>query len=250
MFKSELSKKLLAALMAAAFVLPPVALAQDQPKPEEKKEEKKDDKKAEELPLKAAETIKFTTDEGTWMSLDVSPDGQTIVFDMLGDVYTLPIAGGTAKKIIGGMSFESQPKFSPDGKSIVFLSDRSGTENVWIAKADGTEPKAITKDKKTLYVSPNWTPDGQYIIVSKSEQAIGTFHPYLYHKDGGSGVSIGPPPPPLPAPGQQGPPPAPRMNVMGLQASPDGRYFFFAQRQGAFNYNASFPIWQIFRFDR
>ena len=250
MFKTELSKKFLAALMAAASVLPPAALAQDQPKPEEKKEEKKDDKKVEDLPLKAAETIKFTTDEGTWMSLDVSPDGQTIVFDVLGDVYTLPIAGGTAKKIIGGMSFESQPKFSPDGRSIVFLSDRSGTENVWVAKADGTEPKAITKDKKTLYVSPNWTPDGQYIIVSKSEQAIGTFHPYMYHKDGGSGVSIGPAPAPLPAPGQQGPPPAPRMNVMGLQASPDGRYVFFAQRQGPFNYNAAFPIWQIFRFDR
>ena len=250
MFKNELSKKFLAALMAAAFVLPPVALAQDQPNPDDKKEEKKDEKKAEGLPLKAAETIRFATDEGTWMSLDVSPDGQTIVFDMLGDIYTLPIGGGTAKKIVGGMSFESQPKFSPDGKTIVFLSDRSGAENVWVSKADGTEPKAITKDKKTMYVSPNWTPDGEYIVVSKSEQAIGTFHPYMYHKDGGSGVSIGPPPPPVPAPGQQGPPPAPRMNVMGLQASPDGRYIFFAQRQGPFNYNASFPIWQIFRFDR
>ena len=250
MLMSELSRKLLAALMAAAFILPPVTLAQDQPKIEEKKEEKKDEKKVEELPLKPAETIRFTTDEGTWMSLDVSPDGQTIVFDLLGDIYTLPIAGGQSKRIIGGMSFESQPKFSPDGKSIVFLSDRSGTENVWVAKADGTEPKAITKDKKTMYVSPNWTPDGEYIVVSKSEQAIGTFHPYMYHKDGGSGVSIGPAPPPLPAPGQQGPPPAPRMNVMGLQAAPDGRYIYYAQRQGSFAYNVTFPIWQIFRFDR
>src|SRR5690349_18150038 len=40
-----------------------------------------------ELPLKPSRTVKFTTDEGTWMSLDVSPNGQTIVFDLAGDVY-------------------------------------------------------------------------------------------------------------------------------------------------------------------
>src|SRR5712692_4453590 len=73
------------------------------------------------LVLDKAETIEFTTDEGTWMSLDVSPDGRTIVFDLLGDIYTLPIAGGAATRIIGGMPFDSQPKFSPDGKSIAFL---------------------------------------------------------------------------------------------------------------------------------
>ena len=122
------------------------------------------------------------------MSLDVSPDGQTIVFDLLGDIYTLPIEGGEAKRIIGGMSFESQPKFSPDGKWIVFLSDRSGGENVWVCKTDGTEPKPITKGTKAMFVSPSWTADGNYIIVSKSDQSIGTFHPFMYHKDGGSGV--------------------------------------------------------------
>lgn len=253
MFPSEFARKLFAILMTFAFLLPTAAFAQDQPKPDEKKEEKKDDEKKDDkkpdLPLKVAETIKFSTNEGTWMSLDVSPDGQTIIFDMLGDIYTLPIAGGTAKRIIGGMAFESQPKFSPDGKSIVFLSDRSGGENVWVSKPDGSDPKAITKDKKSMYVSPSFTPDGNYIIVSKSDQSIGTFHPFMYHKDGGSGISIGPPPPPLPGPGQPAPP-TPRMNTMGLTASPDGRYIYFAQRQNAFNYNASFPIWQVFRFDR
>src|SRR5690349_11114610 len=111
------AKRLLCALMLLAFVMPTFTIAQDQPKPEDKKEEKKDDKKdekkPEELPLKPAETIKFTTDEGTWMSLDVSPDGSTIIFDMLGDIYTLPIGGGEAERIIGGMAFESQPKYSP-----------------------------------------------------------------------------------------------------------------------------------------
>ncbi|MFL6468876.1 MAG: amidohydrolase, partial [Pyrinomonadaceae bacterium] len=239
------------AILAIAFVsLPLPALAQDEKKEPEKKDEKKDEKKPEGLPMKPAETIKFTTNEGTWMSLDVSPDGKTIVFDMLGDLYTLPVEGGTATRIQGGMSFESQPKFSPDGQSIVFLSDRSGAENVWLMKSDGTDPKAVTKDTKAMWVSPNWTEDGNFIIVSKSDQSIGTFHPFMYHKDGGSGISIGPAPPPLPGPGQQGPPPPPRTNYMGLVASPDGRFIYTSQRTGAFGYNVQFPIWQISRFDR
>ncbi len=239
-------RKLFALFMVLFLAMPLLVLAQEEPKPDEKK----DEKKPEGLPLKTDRVIKFTTDEGTWMSLDVSPDGQWIVFDLLGDIYTLPIGGGEAKRIHGGMSFESQPVFSPDGKSIVFLSDRSGTENVWVSKTDGSEPKAITKDKKMMYVSPSWTSDGNYIIVSKSEQSIGTFHPYIYHKDGGSGLSVGPAPPPLPAPGQPGPPPPPRTNRMGAVASPDGRFVYYAQRTGAFDYNARFPMWQVFRFDR
>jgi Tol biopolymer transport system component len=218
----------------------------------EKKDEKKEEKK-EELILKPEAKISFTTDEGTWMSLDVSPDGQTIAFDLLGDIYTMPIAGGEAKRIIGDMSFEGQPKFSPDGKTIVFTSDRSGVEHLWVAKTDGSDPKPITKGKgagMTMFASPSWTPDGNYILGSKSERGIGTFHVYMYHKDGGTGVSVGPPPPPPPAPGQQGPPAAPQLNKMGAVASPDGRFIYWAQRNGAFNYNAQFPLWQIIRFDR
>lgn len=214
----------------------------------EKKEEKKD-----ELILKPEAKVSFTTDEGTWMSLDVSPDGQTIVFDLLGDIYTMSITGGEAKRIIGDMSFEGQPKFSPDGKTIVFTSDRSGVEHLWVAKADGSSPKPITKGKgagMTMFLSPSWTPDGNYILGSKSERGIGTFHVYMYHKDGGTGVSVGPPPPPPPAPGQQGPPAGPQLNKMGAVASPDGRFIYYAQRNGAFNYNAQFPLWQIIRFDR
>lgn len=246
-------RKLFALLFVCLMSLPLPLAAQDEPKPEEKKEEKKDDKKdekkSEPLPLKPARMVKFTTNEGTWMSLDVSPDGKTIIFDMLGDIYTMPVEGGTAKKLHGGMSFESQPKFSPDGAQIAFLTDRSGSENLWVMKSDGTEAKEITKGPKAMYVSPSWSEDGNYIVVSKSDQSIGAFHAFVYHKDGGSGVSVGPPPPPLPGPGQP-PPPTPPANKMGAIFSPDGRYIYYAQRNGAFNYNATFPIWQIFRFDR
>jgi Tol biopolymer transport system component/imidazolonepropionase-like amidohydrolase len=212
-------------------------------------EEAKGEKKAEELALKATSKVDFTTDEGTWMSLDISPDGKTIIFDLLGDLYTVPVSGSTATRILGGISFESQPKFSPDGKKIVFLSDRSGAENVWIANADGTDPKPVTEGRNQLFVSPTWTPDGQYIVVSKADDSLGTFSLWIYDKDGGEGVHIGPPEPPIPEPGS-GQPEQPRQNKMGAVVSPEGRYIYYSFRIGAFNYNATFPIWQVARFDR
>jgi Tol biopolymer transport system component/imidazolonepropionase-like amidohydrolase len=208
------------------------------------------------LILKTAETLEFTTDEVTWPSLDVSPDGRTIVFDVLGDLYTLPLSGGEATRIMGGLSFESQPAFSPDGKMIAFLTDRTGVENVWVANADGSNPRAVSKDGRTnerpqLMVSPTWTPDGEFIIVSKSRPPEpGTFGLFMYHRDGGTGVRIGPAPPPPPGPDAQGPPPPPATNKMGATVSPDGRFIYYAQRNGTFTYNAQFPLWQVYRHDR
>jgi Tol biopolymer transport system component len=242
------ARMLISILMILAVSLPVAAFAQDEKKNEAKKDEKKE-KKEEELPLKATDKIEFTTDEGTWMSIDVSSDGQTMVFDLLGDLYTMPAAGGEARRIIGGISFESQPKCSPDGKKIVFLSDRSGAENVWVANADGSEPKAVTKGRNQSYLSPSWTADGQYVIASKSEAGLGTYSLWMYHTDGGNGVSIGPPDPPLPQPGS-GQPLIQRQNKFGAVASPDGRFIYYSMRMGSFSYNAQFPLWQVVRFDR
>jgi Tol biopolymer transport system component/imidazolonepropionase-like amidohydrolase len=210
----------------------------------------------ESLILKTAETIEFTTDEITWPSVDVSPDGRTLLFDVLGDLYTLPIDGGEATRIMGGLSFESQPRYSPDGKTLAFLTDRTGVENLWIADADGSNPRAVSKDTRTndrpqILVSPTWTPDGEYIIVSKSRPPEpGTFSLFMYHRDGGTGVRIGPAPPQPPGPDAQGPPPPPAANKMGAVVSPDGRFVYYAQRTGTFTYNAQFPLWQVYRHDR
>src|SRR5689334_1466761 len=108
------------------------------------------------LPLATPRKLSFTTDEASWISLDVSPDGRTVVFDILGDLYTLPIAGGTATRITSGAGWDQQPRYSPDGSRIVFVSDRNGAKNLWIANADGTRPKAITKSDRINFSSPIW----------------------------------------------------------------------------------------------
>jgi Tol biopolymer transport system component len=213
-----------------------------QEKKEEKKDEKKDEKKG--LSLKSDRKIEFTTDEGTWISLDVSPDGKTIAFELLGDIYTLPIAGGEAKLISGGMAFDSQPKFSSDGKWIAFLSDRDGNENVWTMRADGSDAKQISKDPSGEFASPSWSPDGNYVFVSKAGFGINTFEIWMYHVQGGSGVQVTKA---KPAPAT---PRAERHNALGVVASADGKYLYYAMRHGGFSYNAQLPLWQIARRDR
>lgn len=111
-------------------------------------------------------TITFETDKGTWMALDVSPDGNTINFELLGDIYNLPIHGGTAEPLIDGNAFQSQPRFSPDGKNIVFISDESGADNVWIADLDGKNTRQITEFNQELLVSPEWSKDGKAILAT------------------------------------------------------------------------------------
>jgi dipeptidyl aminopeptidase/acylaminoacyl peptidase len=158
------------------------ALAQEEEKAAAGEKEK--EKKEEGLPLKPMRTIEFTTQEGTWLSLDVSPDGQTVVFELLGDLYTLPLAGGEATRVTSGMAFDSQPRFSPDGEWIAFLSDRDGAENLWIARADGSEPKKLSKDEQAEFASPNWSPDGDYVIVSRTGWGLRTFELWMYHVKG------------------------------------------------------------------
>ena len=144
--------------------------------------------------------------------MDVSPDGRTLVFDVLGDLYTVPIDGGKTTRIVGGLSFESQPPVLHPMASIAFLSDRTGVEALWMADADGSNPKAVSKDGRarppTDHGVAQLDMNGQYLVVSKSRPPDpGTFWLFLYHRDGGNGVRIGrrrrqparrqgPPPPP------------------------------------------------------
>src|SRR4051812_21415981 len=103
-------------ILLFTFLLCGSMMAFAQEKEEKKDSTKEDDsKKKKDLPLKVGRRVPIKTNEGTWMSLDVSPDGKTIAFDFMGDIYTMPITGGKATQFTSGMAFDSHPKFSPDG---------------------------------------------------------------------------------------------------------------------------------------
>src|SRR5579883_2160841 len=141
------------AIFAAALTSLPFAAAADRP-PDKAAGQKKE----EPLPVKPARKVEFTTSEGTWLSLDVSPDGKTILFELVGDLYTIPFAGGEAKKLTSGMGFNSQPRYSPDGTKIAFISDRGGSENIWISDPDGSNPKQLSQDPQSEFLSPPGLP--------------------------------------------------------------------------------------------
>lgn len=189
-------------------------------------------KATKELPLEPERKISFTTDKGTWISLDVSPDGKTIAFDMMGDIYSIPITGGKATQITSGMQYDVHPRYSPDGKSLVFISDKSGSDNIWTMDLSTKEDKQITKEKKHNFFSAEWTPDGDYIVGVKGRRNI---KPHIYHKDGGSGSQlIGKPE---------------NIKLIDPAFSADGKLLYFSQRRGSWNYNARLPQYQISTYD-
>ena len=190
-------------------------------------------KKSKDLPLEISRRIPVSTSEGTWMSLDVSPDGRTIAFDFLGDIYTMPITGGKAEAFTKGMAFDSHPKFSPDGSKLLFVSDRSGGENAWWFRLDKTDSLQVTKGNNDHYQSAEWTPDGQYIVASRGTRNLKL---WMFHRDGGSGAQL------ISKPDN--------LKVVEPAFGPDGRYIWYAQRFGAWNYNAMLPQYQIGYYDR
>jgi Tol biopolymer transport system component len=190
------------------------------------------------LPLEPGRTLGFTATEGSWMSIDVSPDGRTLVFDLLGDLYTLPISGGTATRLTSGMGFDSQPRFSPDGRSVVFVSDRDGGENVWIISLDRSDTTQLTRGKNDRYQSPAWMPDGEYVVVTREVGGRGGQQGklWLYHTRGGSGQAL------IREPDN--------LRTLGAAPTADGRYLWFAQRTGGWQYNSAMRDYQLAVYDR
>lgn len=187
------------------------------------------------LPLEGkTETLAFSTDEGSWLSLDVTPDGRTIVFDLLGDLYSLPIAGGRATRITSGLGFDSQPVVSPDGQWIAFTSDRSGSNNLWIARPDGSEARKLSDDSQWGSITPAWMPDSKAIVVTRRAKK-NEFT--LFHIDGGKGIKL------------NGVKKDDEVWGAGPDVSPDGRFLYFAQKVKSNGPTEDFPVTQISRYE-
>lgn len=113
--------------------------------------------------------VDYWTESGTWMGVDISPDGQWIVFDHLGHIYRMPSSGGEATCLTqdSGVALNFHPRYSPDGRRIAFISDRKGQENLWVMEADGSNPTPVMLDPVTRVMGPKWTPDGKAIVATR-----------------------------------------------------------------------------------
>jgi Tol biopolymer transport system component len=185
--------------------------------------------------------LEFTVDEGTWMSVDVSPDGKEVIFDLLGDLYRVSMSGGEATRLTSGMAWDHQPRYSPDGTEILFTSDRGGGSNLWILPADGGDPEEMTDAGEKNTNCGAWSPDGQWIVAKRrltDASSIGTTELWMYHRRGGDGIQVTKKDA-LP-------------EVSEPVFHPDGRFLYFSSRSSRFRYNRN-PyqgIFQIRRFDR
>ena len=193
------------------------------------------------LSLNPSRTIDFETDEGTWMSVDVAPNGRTLVFELLGDLYGLDIEGGRARPLLTGPAYESQPAFSPDGSRIVFISDRSGHSNVWVANRDGSGAVQISHDAgtgnqgKNVYIAPAWSADGRYVFAARTDVSLDDVRilTWRYALDGSGGVVL--------------PAVSPEQHMMDAVASPDGRYLYYSAREAdLWSYES---MWDVRRRD-
>lgn len=189
--------------------------------------------------------VTITTDEGTWMNLDVSPDGEEIVFDLLGDIYVIPIEGGDATILREGLAYEIQPRFSPDGSHISFTSDAGGGDNIWVMNRDGSDAHQVTNEDFRLLNNAVWSPEGNYLVAKKhfsSTRSLGAGELWLYHKSGGSGIQL------VEKNNDQ-------QDLGQPYVSPDGRYVYYSESVypgGHFQYNKdpNSQIYQVQRYDR
>lgn len=231
--------RLLLASLASLCALPAAAQTESAPAKPPKWDVNK--------PPGTARTVQLDTRSGTWMSVDVSPDGKTLVFDLLGDLYLLPIEGGDAKPLTTSIAWEHQARFSPDGQRIAFVSDAGGGDNVWVMNTDGStdaKPRAVTAEDYRLLNNPVWHPSGQYILARKhytGTRSAGSGEIWLYHVDGGKGMALNE------KPNWQ--------KDLGEPAiSPDARFVYFSRDAtpgNTFEYNkdSNKEIFRIFRID-
>ena len=240
-------KSLLAVTLVSALGLGMAPASYAQNDSEEKTEYELDNWDVNNPPY-ALNEVTIKTNETTWSSLDVAPNGEFMVFDMLGDLYKVSMSGGDATPLTQDFAWNIHPSISPDGKQIAFISDKDGLSNVWVMDIDGSNLRQVTKEKSNLIHSPKWSPDGEYLVVTKgimSSRSIPAGEIWMYHKSGGDGLQIK-----ARNSGKRD-----QQNIADPVFSHDGKYIYFTENTvpGArFEYNRD-PLEGIFaitRYDR
>jgi Tol biopolymer transport system component len=181
-------------------------------------------------PRGATREIDFVTEEGTWMSLDISPDGRWVLMDLLGHIHRVPAEGGEAEALTqeSGVAVNYHPRYSPDGRFIAFISDRRGQTNLWVMEADGSSPRAVFHDLGARASIPSWTPDSEYIVIRRQSVAPGSRGGsglWMYHRDGGEGVEL-----------------LGEGSATWPSVSRDGKYVYFEHRSGSEAFEGDYQI--------
>ena len=139
-----------------------------------------------------AMTAQLDVTEGTWLNVDVSPDGQSVLFDLLGDIYQMPIDGGEAVALTSGLAWDMQAQYSPDGRRIAFTSDSAGGDNIWTLDLESGATHQVTHESFRLLNSPTWSPDGRFIAARKhftTSRSLGTGEIWLYDSTGDDAIA-------------------------------------------------------------
>lgn len=173
-------------LVSLALLVPGIPAAAPEPPPDKKPWDVS-------APLGPTVPLSFDATEGTWINLDISPDGTEVAFDLLGDLYVMPLAGGAARRLTSGAAFDMQPCYSPDGRRLAFTSDRDGLDNLWVMDRDGRNPRQVSHERDRAVNSPAWTRDGQSVLGRKhfvKERSIGAGEIWQYHLHGGDGLQV------------------------------------------------------------
>lgn len=121
--------------------------------------------------------LAFTTTQGTITNLDIAPDGRRVVFDLLGDLYVVPMKGGKAVPLTRGMGWDVRPVWSPNGQQVAFISDRAGSDQVFVVDAGGRGPvrqisSVLTSGLEGVIAGAEWTPDSTALVVDGTRLPI------------------------------------------------------------------------------